>query len=93
MLKIKEEGLKRKLVGFEVVDKGIPRSHQEIHNEERKLGFVTSGTFSPSLKKGIGIGYVELPHNKVGTILKVIGKTPIDVKIIKGPFYKRGSHK
>lgn len=93
LMKIKEAGLKRKLVGFEVVDKGIPRSRQEIHNEERKIGFVTSGTFSPSLKKGLGIGYVELPYNKVGTKLKVIGKNPIAIEIIKGPFYKQGSHK
>lgn len=93
LLKIKEDGLKRKLVGFEVVDKGIPRPHQEIHNEDRKLGYVTSGTFAPSLKKGLGIGYVGLPYNKVGTRLKVMGKNPIAVEIIKGPFYKHASHK
>jgi aminomethyltransferase len=93
LLKIKEAGLKRKLVGFEAVDKGIPRPHQEIFVEEKKLGSVTSGTFSPSLKKGLGMGYVALPYNKVGTKLKVIGKNPIDIEIIKGPFYKHGSHK
>ena len=89
LLKLKEAGIKRKLVGFKAIDKGIPRSHQEIHNEDRKIGFVTSGTFSPSFKKGIGIGYVEKPYDKTGTKLKVLGKKPIDVEIIKGPFYKR----
>jgi len=93
LLKIKETGVKRKLVGFDVVDTGIPRPHQEIHNETKKVGSVTSGTFSPSLRKGIGIGYVDLPFNKVGTTLKVIGKNPIMVEIIKGAFYKQGTHK
>lgn len=91
LLKIKEAGIKRKLIGFEVIGKGIPRPHQEIHAEDGKIGFVTSGTFSPSMKKGMGIGYVEKPHNKVGTRIKVIGKTPVDAEIIKGPFYKQGS--
>jgi len=93
LLKVKETGIKRKLIGFEVIGKGIPRPHQEIHAEDRKIGFVTSGTFSPSMNKGMGIGYVEKPHNKVGTRIKVIGKTPVDAEIIKGPFYKQGSHK
>jgi aminomethyltransferase len=91
--KIKEAGLKRKLVGFEVTNKGIPRPHLDIDNENKKIGHVTSGTFSPSLKKGIGLGYVALPYTKVGTKLKVMGKTPIEVEIIKGPFYKQGSRK
>ena len=91
LLKIKEAGIKRKLVGFEVISKGIPRPHQEIHAEDRKIGFVTSGTFSPSMNKGMGIGYVEKPHDKVGTRIKVIGKTPVDAEIIKGSFYKQGS--
>ncbi len=93
LLKVKESGVKRKLVGFEVIEKGIPRPHQEIHNDSRRIGFVTSGTISPSLKKGIGMGYVDLPHNKVGTKLKVIGKKSIDVEIIKGSFYKHGSRR
>lgn len=93
LLKIEEAGIKRKLIGFEVIGKGIPRPHQEIHAEDGKIGFVTSGTFSPSMNKGMGIGYVEKPHNKVGTRIKVIGKTPVDAEIIKGPFYKHGTHK
>ncbi len=93
LLKIKKSGLKRKLVGFEVVNKGIPRPHQEIHNGAKKIGFVTSGTFSPSLKKGAGIGYVSLSFNNIGTKLKVIGNNPILVEIIKGPFYKHGTRK
>jgi len=93
LLRIKGAGLKRKLVGFEVVEKGIPRPHLEIYNEDKKIGFVTSGTFSPSLKKGIGLGYIALPYDKIGTKLQVMGKSPIEVEIIKGPFYKHGSRK
>jgi len=93
LVKIKESGIKRKLVGFEVVDKGIPRPHQEIHDGQKKIGFVTSGTFSPSLKKGIGMGYVDLPFNKSGTKLNIIGKRIIPAEVIKGPFYKHASHK
>lgn len=93
LLKIKQDGLKRKLVGFESIDKGIPRPHQDIYHDEQKVGSVTSGTFSPSLKKGIGLGYVAQSYNDIGIQLKVIGKEPIGAEIIKGPFYKHGSHK
>lgn len=93
LTKIKEAGIKRKLVGFEVADTGIPRPHQDIHRDGKKVGHVTSGTFSPSLKKGIGIGYVDIPFNKVGSKLHVMGKTPIAVEVIKGPFYKHGTRK
>lgn len=92
LLNIKEAGLKRKLVGF-VADKGIPRPHMELYNDNKKIGFVTSGTFSPSLKKGIGLGYVALPYAKVNTRFKVAGKNFIEVEIIKGPFYKKGTRK
>ncbi|MGB9720949.1 MAG: glycine cleavage system aminomethyltransferase GcvT [bacterium] len=93
LIKIKESGLKRKLVGFETAGKGIPRSHQKILVDKQEIGFVTSGTFSPSIKKGIGMGYVGLQYSEPGTKLKVMGKEPIDVEIIKGPFYKKGTHK
>jgi len=90
---IKARGVQRKLVGFEAVNKGIPRHHQEINAGDEKVGFVTSGTFAPSLKKGIGMGYVSLAHTAAGNHLKVMGKEPIEVEIIKGPFYKHGSRK
>lgn len=93
LLDIKTRGVQRKLVGFETVSKGIPRHHQEIYAGDEKIGFVTSGTFAPSLKKGIGMGYVSLAHTSIGNKLKVMGKEPIEVEIIKGPFYKHGTHK
>jgi aminomethyltransferase len=85
--------VQRKLVGFEAVNKGIPRHHQEIFAGDEKVGFVTSGTFAPSLKKGIGMGYVSSAHAGVGNKLTVMGKEPMQVEIIKGPFYKHGTHK
>jgi aminomethyltransferase len=93
LLKIKEHGVTRKLVGFEVVGTGIPRPHQDIEHENKKVGHVTSGTFSPSLKRGIGMGYVDVPFNAVGSRLQVRGKTPVAVEVIKGPFYKHGTRK
>ena len=93
LLEIKNRGVQRKLVGFETVGKGIPRHHQEIYAGDEKVGSVTSGTFAPSLKKGIGMGYVRLAHTRIGNKLKIMGKEPIEVEIIKGPFYKHGSHK
>jgi aminomethyltransferase len=93
LLEIKKQGIQRKLVGFEALTKGIPRHLQEIHAGDEKVGFVTSGTFSPSLKRGIGMGYISLAHAGVGNRPKVMGKEPIEVEIIKGPFYKHGTHK
>jgi len=93
LAKIKTAGIKRKLVGFEVIDKGIPRPHLDINYESKKVGHVTSGTFSPSLKKGIGLGYVAVSSSEFGMTLAVMGKDPIDVEITKGPFYKYGTHK
>jgi aminomethyltransferase len=93
LVEIKKRGVQRKLVGFESLTKGIPRHLQNIHAADEKIGFVTSGTFAPSLKKGIGMGYVNLAHAEVGNKLKVMGKEPIEVQIIKGPFYKHGSRK
>lgn len=90
---VKTRGAQRKLVGFEALSRGIPRHLQEIHAGDEKIGFVTSGTFAPSLKKGIGMGYVNLAHTEVGNRLKIMGKEPIEVEIIKGPFYKHGTRK
>jgi len=93
LVRIKESGIKKKLVGFEALGKGIPRPHLDIFKEDAKVGFVTSGTFSPSLKKGIGMGYLDVPFSEAGIKLKVAGKESFEVEVIKGPFYKHGSRK
>jgi aminomethyltransferase len=94
MIELKQQGLKRKLVAFELVDKAFPRQHYPIQKDSRKLGEVTSGTFSPSLDKGIGLGYVPVEYSEIGTELDVIirGKQNRAV-VIKPPFYKRFTHK
>ncbi len=86
----KAEGIKRRLTAFEMIDKGIPRQHYEICNAEGEpIGEVTSGTMSPMLKKGIGMGYVKMGLNKVDMelFIKVRNKL-LKAKIVKLPFYK-----
>ena len=73
----KKEGVNRKLCAFELVDKGIPRHGYEIADaEDNIIGVVTSGTMSPVLKKGIGMGYVKPEFAKAGTeiCIKVRGR-------------------
>ncbi|MCE6988223.1 glycine cleavage system aminomethyltransferase GcvT [Dyadobacter sp. CY323] len=88
--KQKEEGIKRKLVGFEMIDRGIPRGHYELTDYEgNKLGEVTSGTQSPTLQKGIGMGYVPTAFSKPDTeiFVKVRDKL-LKAKTVKMPFVK-----
>ena len=94
IVKLKEEGLKRKLVALELKDKAFPRPHYEIQKDGEKIGQVTSGTFSPSLKRGIGLGYVSVEHSKTDTGLDILirGKANKAV-VIKPPFYKDSTHK
>jgi len=90
LLKQKQEGVTRKLVGFEMIDRGIPRQHYEICDANGSvIGEVTSGTMSPMLKVGIGMGYVKPEFSKVGTevFLSVRGKL-LKAKVVKLPFYK-----
>ncbi|RYF80808.1 MAG: glycine cleavage system aminomethyltransferase GcvT, partial [Chitinophagaceae bacterium] len=86
--KQKEVGVKRKLVGFEMIDKGIPRHHYEICDKDgAAIGYVTSGTQSPSLGKAIGMGYVQLDHSAIDAIIfiKVRDKL-LQAKVVKMPF-------
>jgi aminomethyltransferase len=86
--KQKEEGIKRKLVGFEMVDKGIPRHHYEIADKDgNAIGYVTSGTQSPSLGKAIGMGYVALEHAAIdSTIFIKVRDKLLQAKVVKMPF-------
>ncbi|MCJ7497187.1 MAG: glycine cleavage system aminomethyltransferase GcvT, partial [candidate division Zixibacteria bacterium] len=92
-LKLKEKGIRRKLVAFELSDKAFPRQHYQIEKDGKKIGEVTSGTFSPSLEKGIGLGYVDIDYSEIGTKLEINirGKSSATV-IIKPPFYKNYTH-
>jgi aminomethyltransferase len=86
----KDAGLKRKLVGFEMIDRGIPRGHYELCDAEGiKLGEVTSGTQSPTLQKGIGMGYVPAAYSKPDTEIFVkVRDRLLKAKTVKLPFVK-----
>ena len=88
--KQKEEGVSKKLVAFEIADKGIPRHGYEIVDANNTvIGKVTSGTMSPSLKKGIGMGYVTKEFSKIGTEIFIqIRNKAISAQVVKLPFYK-----
>lgn len=88
--KQKEEGVSKKLVAFEIDDKGIPRHDYEIVDaHENVIGIVTSGTMSPSLKKGIGMGYVQKEFSKLGSKINIqVRNKPISATVVKLPFYK-----
>ncbi len=86
----KANGVTKKLVGFEMIDRGIPRQGYKIVNaDDNEIGIVTSGTMSPSLKKGIGLGYVPKELSSVDSELYVsIRDKKIKCKVVKLPFYK-----
>lgn len=86
--KQKAEGVKRKLVGFEMVDKGIPRHGYEIRDAfGNTIGHVTSGTQSPSLQKAIGLGYVAVQHTALDTeIFIAVRDKLLKAKVVKVPF-------
>ena len=90
LLKQKEEGIKRKIVGFELVDRGIARSHYPVYIEGEQVSEVTSGTFSPYLKKSIGLAYLPIEYTEEGTEFEIgIRDKKIKARVIPTPFYKK----
>ena len=90
LLAQKNDGVKNKLVGFEMIDKGIPRQHYEICDASgNAIGEVTSGTMAPSLSINIGMGYVNVEFAKIDTDIYIkIREKLIKAKVVKLPFYK-----
>jgi len=90
LLAQKESGVSRKLVGFEMLERGIPRHDYKIVNEQGdEIGIVTSGTQSPSLQKPIGMGYVKTEYSKEHTEIYIsIRDQKVKAKVVKYPFYK-----
>jgi aminomethyltransferase len=90
LLEQKEQGVSRRLRAFELETKGIPRQGYDIVDEAgNKIGVVTSGTMSPSLKKGIGMGYVNSSHTKFGTQIFIqVRNKALPAVVVKLPFYK-----
>lgn len=91
LTKQKEEGTSRKLVAFEMIDRGIPRHDYPIQNASGEvIGRVTSGTMSPSMQKAIGLGYVTKTDSQIETEVFIeIRNKAVKAKIVKLPFYRK----
>ena len=90
LAKEKAHGPERKLIAFELDERGIPRHDYDIVDTNgKKIGMVTSGTMSPSLGKGIGLGYVPTVFSEIGSKIHIqIRKKAIPATVVKLPFYK-----
>lgn len=86
-----ENGTDRKLVGIEMIDKGIPRHEYEVLKDNKEIGFITSGTQSPTLNKNVGLALINISYTEIGTEVDVkVRKRILKAKIVPTPFYKRG---
>lgn len=94
LLKERAEGVTRRLVGLELIDRGVARPHYQILVDGEVVGDMTSGTVSPTLHKSIGLGYVRTAHAKVGTPLQVgIRGRSAQARVASTPFYPSQVHK
>lgn len=85
----KEKGAPKKLVGIEMIERGIPRQACEIQKQGCVVGHITSGTFSPTLKKNIALGYVTTAESQLGNEIDVVIRNQkVKARIVKFPFYK-----
>ena len=92
IVKQRESGLDRRLVGFELVERGVPRHGLKIYSAEKEIGEVGSGNHSPSLNKGIGMGYVLDAYAKVGQPISIdIRGRTVPAVIVERPFYRKKS--
>ncbi len=91
ILKQKEAGVSQKLVGLEMIDRGIPRQGYDIYNaDDEIIGRVTSGTMSPSMGIGIGMGYIKVNHNDPGTEVFIgIRNRKLKARVVKFPIFKK----
>jgi aminomethyltransferase len=88
--KQKAEGIARKLVGFELTERGVPRHGYDCYHEGRKVGHVTSGTMAPYVKKAVGMAYLPAELAGPGTAFHVdIRGRKISAVVVPKPFYKR----
>lgn len=88
----KESGVKRRLTGFEMLDKGIPRNNYDVMRNGEKIGVVTSGGFSPSLEKNLGMALVKSEYSEPGMEIEVVVREKyLKARVVKLPFYRRRS--
>ncbi|QEK13448.1 glycine cleavage system aminomethyltransferase GcvT [Crassaminicella thermophila] len=94
LLKQKEEGLKRKIVGFEMIDRGIPRHGYDVIADGRNIGFVTTGYSAITVKKNIGLAMVDIEYAKLGTPIEIkVRKKNLKAKVISKKFYTKNYKK
>jgi aminomethyltransferase len=90
LLKQKEEGVRKKIVGFELLGRGIARPHYSVFVEDEKVSEVRSGSFSPFFQKSIGLTYLPIENTEIGTEFAVeIRDKQVKAKVVPTPFYKR----
>lgn len=94
LVKQKEDGLKRKVVGFELKGKGIPRHEYIVVRDEKEIGFVTTGYMSPTVKKSIGLALIDIDYTTIGTEIDImIRKKPVKAQVISKKFYNKNYKK
>ena len=92
LVRQRDEGVRRRLVGLEMLDRAIPRPHYAVLAHGREVGHVTSGTFSPTLGKGIALAYVPAELGAIGSALAVqVRGEPHPARVVKTPFYRRSA--
>jgi len=90
LLRQKESGVRRKLMGFEMRGRGIARDGYEVFIDGSPAGWVTSGSPSPTLNKNIGLCYLPVEHARIGRAIQIMVRNqPVDAEIVETPFYKR----
>ena len=90
LVRQKEAGIRRKLVGFEMCGRGIGRDGYEVYLDGAPAGWVTSGSPSPTLNKNIGLCYLPTEQAQPGKAIQIIVRNqPVDAKTVETPFYKR----
>ena len=94
LLKQKQEGIKRKLKGIILEERGVPRPGCKVFKDGKEIGKLTSATYSPTLKKGIGVGYLNMPKLKSGEEIEIeLHSKLVKAKISKLPFYRGSAYK
>jgi len=93
LLAQKEQGILRSLSAFVVVEKGVPRQGYRLLSDGEEVGHVTSGAFSPCLKKPIGLGYLKKGFDRIGTqiFVDIKGFRVVKALVVEAPFYRRGT--
>ena len=90
LAKQKEAGITKRLVGFEITERGIARDNQEVLVDGQRVGRVTSGSPAPFLKKNIGMGYLPVEFTSVGQEIQIdVRGRMVSARIVPTPFYKR----